>query len=114
MIVRNRTRGTSLATDCRLADTFVSRGVGLLASAPLREGQGLRITRTATITMLFMRFSIDAVFVDATGRVVRAAPGLRPWSPAIGARGARDVLELPVGTIARSRTQAGDEITYEE
>ena len=44
MIVRNATRGTLLADRCRLADTIVSRGVGLLLSAPLAEGEGLRIT----------------------------------------------------------------------
>jgi uncharacterized membrane protein (UPF0127 family) len=62
--------------------------------------------------MFFMRFAIDAVFVDASGRVVRAAERLRPWTPAVAARGARDVVELPPGTIARTRTQAGDVIRF--
>lgn len=60
--------------------------------------------------MLLMRFAIDAVFVDRSGVVVRAVERLRPWTPAAGARGARDVIELPTGTIARTGTQAGDVI----
>jgi uncharacterized protein len=60
--------------------------------------------------MFFMRFAIDAVFVDPAGRVVRAAERLGPWTPVTWARGGRDVLELPAGTIARTRTQAGDVI----
>ena len=64
--------------------------------------------------MAFMRFGIDAVFVDGRRRVVRAAPALAPWRFAIGARGAREVLELPLGAIGRSRTQDGDELVYEE
>jgi uncharacterized membrane protein (UPF0127 family) len=63
--------------------------------------------------MWFMRFAIDAVFIDRTHRVVRAAERLRPWAFSIGARGARDVLELPAGTVVRTGTQAGDELMIE-
>lgn len=60
--------------------------------------------------MLFMRFAIDAVFLDRGGRVVRAVERLRPWVPFVAGRGADSVLELPAGTVARTRTQAGDVI----
>jgi len=63
--------------------------------------------------MWLMRFSIDAVFIDKGGRVVRVAERLRPWRLATAARGARDVLELPAGTAARTGTQAGDELQFE-
>jgi uncharacterized membrane protein (UPF0127 family) len=110
VIVENTTRGTVLATDCRRADSFLARGIGLLGRAGLAEGEGLLIARTSSITMVFMRFAIDAVFLDRGGRVVRAAERLRPWTPVVFARGGRDVLELPAGTIARTGTQAGDVI----
>ena len=113
MIVRNTTRGTLLADRCRLADSLVSRGLGLLLSAPLAEGEGLRITATSSITMVFMRFAIDAVFLDRERRVVKVAERLRPWTLASGARGAAEVIELPAGTVARSGTQAGDEVSFE-
>lgn len=64
--------------------------------------------------MLFMRFPIDAVFVDRSRRVVRARADLRPWTLAAAARGADEVIELPAGTIARTGTQAGDELVYEQ
>ena len=63
--------------------------------------------------MFFMRFAIDAAFLDREGRVVRAAADLAPWRPAIAARGVRDVLELPAGTLARTGTQAGDVLVFE-
>ena len=63
--------------------------------------------------MLFMRFAIDAVFVDRARRVVKTRVELRPWTLAAAARGAAEVLELPVGTIARTQTQVGDELSYE-
>ena len=63
--------------------------------------------------MLLMRFPIDAVFLDRSGRVVRAAAHLRPWVPWIAARGAVEVVELRAGTIAESGTQAGDDLIFE-
>ncbi len=63
--------------------------------------------------MLFMRFAIDVVFVDRARRVVKTRAALRPWTLAVAARGADEVLELPVGTIARTHTQVGDELVYE-
>ena len=65
--------------------------------------------------MLFMRFAIDAIFVDRSMRVLRVAEGLRPWLPAVGApRGTDSVLEVPAGTAARTGTQAGDELMSSE
>lgn len=63
--------------------------------------------------MWLMRFPIDAVFIDRSGRVVRVAADLPPWRFAVAARGAQDVLELPSGTAARTGTQAGDELLIE-
>lgn len=63
--------------------------------------------------MLFMRFGIDAVFVDRAGRVVKVAEHLRPWTPAAGSFRAAEVIELPVGTVARSGTQVGDDVFFE-
>ena len=64
--------------------------------------------------MLFMRFAIDAVFLDRAGRVVRVAPRLRPWVPWIYGRGAVEVVELRTGAIAESGTQAGDDLVFED
>lgn len=63
--------------------------------------------------MWFMRFAIDAVFVDRAGRVVRVAERLAPWRTAVFARGAAEVVELPAGTAGRTGTQAGDELVFE-
>jgi uncharacterized membrane protein (UPF0127 family) len=63
--------------------------------------------------MWLMRFSIDAVFLDSRGRVLRVAERLPVWRLAAAAKGARDVLELPAGTAARTATQAGDELVFE-
>jgi len=63
--------------------------------------------------MWLMRFTIDAVFVDKARRVVRVLERLAPWRTAVFARGAAEVIELPAGTAAATRTQAGDELVFE-
>ncbi|TMD57242.1 MAG: DUF192 domain-containing protein [Chloroflexi bacterium] len=109
--MRNRTRGTVVAARCEVANSFLTRGLGLIPRSGLAAGEGLLITKTGSITMLFMRFAIDALFLDRSLRVLRVAEGLRPWVPAVGApRGTDSVLELPAGTAARTGTQAGDEL----
>jgi len=96
-----------------VADSFISRGLGLIPRSSLRPGEGLRITKTSSITMFFMRFRIDAAFIDRQARVVRIAERLPPWLPAVLAPGANEVIELPAGTIASSGTQVGDELLFE-
>ena len=108
--VVNVTRGTQLAAAMRIATSMRERMVGLLRTREADLGDGLLIEHSPSIHMFFMPYAIDAVFVDGDGRVTRTVPGLRPWRVVWWARGARDCLELPVGRIAESRTQAGDRL----
>jgi uncharacterized membrane protein (UPF0127 family) len=104
-----------VAARCEVADNILSRGLGLIGRSGLAAGEGLLLTKTGSITMVFMRFPIDALFLDRAMRVLRVAQDLHPWVPAVGApRGTDRVLELPSGTAARTGTQAGDELILSE
>ena len=102
-----------LATRCDVARNLLTRGFGLIPRARLGTGEALLLPGTSSITMFFMRFSIDALFLDRDWRVVRVAERIRPWTFAVAARRANRVLELPAGTAARTGTQAGDELVTE-
>lgn len=110
--VVNRTRGVTLGDRIAIADSFGAKLLGLMGRARLEEGEGLLLRETPSIHMCFMRFPIDALFLDGGGRVVRIAARLSPWIGLASAR-ARDCLELPSGTAERSGTQVGDEIILE-
>jgi hypothetical protein len=104
-----------VATRCDVANSFLTRGFGLIPRSRLADGEALLITKTGSITMFFMRFAIDALFVDRSMRVLRVAQNVRPWIPVVVApRGTDSVLELPAGTAARTGTQAGDELISTE
>jgi len=84
-----------------VADTPRRRMKGLLGRRSLDDGEGLLLRPAGSIHTAFMRFPIDAVFLDASMEVLRVEPNLRPWRIA-AQRGAKAVVELPAGT-AESR-----------
>jgi uncharacterized membrane protein (UPF0127 family) len=96
-----------------MARSMRDRTVGLLGASSLPSGQGLWIERSPSIHMFFMRFAIDAVFVDADDRVVKVVERLRPWRVVLWARGARDCIELPAGSVGGTATAVGDQLARE-
>jgi uncharacterized membrane protein (UPF0127 family) len=128
---RNLTRGTVLATDVEVGTSLWAKFKGLMGRESLAPDAGLWLPKSNGIHMMFMRFPIDAVFLGKEasgagvgerggGRVERATPvvaiyrGLRAWTGLVPlVRGAHGVLELPVGAIDASNTQAGDLIAFE-
>jgi uncharacterized membrane protein (UPF0127 family) len=113
-LIRNVTRGTTIATTERWARTISERTRGLLDSDGLAVGEGLVITPCTSIHMVGMRFPLDVLFVNRLGIVIRAIEGLRPGLHFTRIYvTAKQCIELPVGVIAASGTQPGDEIAYE-
>jgi hypothetical protein len=109
----NRTRGAILANRVERAERMLDRMRGLLGRAALRDGDALAIAPCGSIHTFFMKFEIDAVFLDQRGRVVRALAGLRPWRATRFHLRAEQVVELPAGTLERTGTREGDELAFE-
>ena len=109
----NRTRGAVLALRVERAERVLDRLRGLLGRASLEEGEALAIAPCASIHTFFMKFPIDAVFLDRRGRVVRAVPDLTPWRATRFHLRADLAVELPAGTLARTGTREGDELAFE-
>ena len=92
---------TILGVRAVVADTFLSRLRGLMFRRDLPAGEGLLIKRCNAIHTFFMRFPIDAVFLDRAGAVVRVVRDIPPWRPFVwGGLRAVQVLETRPGTIA--------------
>lgn len=83
---------------------------GLLGRRELPSGEGIWLKPASSVHMAFMRFAIDAVFLDSDDRVVKIAKDLRPWRLA-GSRGAKSVIELPAGEAKRRELKTGDRLT---
>jgi uncharacterized protein len=105
-LIVNLTRGDALCVG-KLADSPLPRMRGLMGSPGLPAGEGLLLTPAPAIHTAFMRFPIDALFLDANMRVVEIVERLRPWRIA-SQRRARAVLELAAGECARRGVVVGD------
>ena len=105
-----RADGTVVCERVSLADSPVARMRGLLGRDGLEEGQGLLLQPASSIPTFFMRFPIDAVFLDRNLVVVGVHDAIEPWRTA-SQRGAKAVLELPAGESSRRGLSVGDQLT---
>jgi len=100
-----------LAESLEMPRTMFGRGVGLMFRRELPAGQGMWINPCNGIHMMFMRFPIDAVFLDAQDRVKKVYPRLPAWWGIVPLEwGAHSVLELPPGSTRDIDLQRGDQI----
>jgi uncharacterized protein len=60
--------------------------------------------------MLFMRFPIDAVWLDGDLKVLKVSPELAPWKVA-ACKGAKGVVELAAGEASRRGVRAGEQLS---
>jgi uncharacterized membrane protein (UPF0127 family) len=111
LALHNDTRATTISSNAEEARTFWSRGRGLMLRESFPQGSALVIDPCSSIHMFFMRFPIDVLYLDSDDRVVRLQRGIKPWRTGpLWTRGAKYVIELPVGTLDRTRTDMGDQI----
>lgn len=109
-LIVNVALGCIVCEHCVVADRAFPRMRGLLGRRTLPAGEGLLLRPAPSIHTAFMRFAIDAVFLDSEMRIVKLAAHLRPWRTAAASR-ARAVLELSDGEIARRVLEVDAQLT---
>src|SRR5215472_2272510 len=110
--VYNKTRETFIATEAAVADSYLSRLVGLLGKTRrwAQLGRGLWIVPSRGVHSIGMLFPIDLVFLSKEKTVVHLEEHFRPFRVSRVSLKAASVLELPAHTIYRSRTRVGDTV----
>jgi uncharacterized membrane protein (UPF0127 family) len=94
---------------CLVADTFRLRLRGLLGRRSIGGDEGLLLVGSPSLHTTFMRFAIDAIFLDAELAVIGVAAGLKPWRMA-GRWKAKYILELRAGEAARRGVKPGTQL----
>jgi len=108
--VINLTKKTWLATKVRKADNFLTRLVGLLKRTQLGPEEALWLTPSKGIHTIGMKFPIDVVFLNKEFYVLGLISSMHPYRVSgVHMRG-YSVIELPNGTIRKSRTEIGDQL----
>jgi uncharacterized membrane protein (UPF0127 family) len=108
--VYNKTRETFVATEAVVANHYFIRLVGLLGKTKrwAKLGRGLWIIPSRGVHSIGMLFPIDLVFLSKDRRVVYVEEHFRPFRVSRVSLKATSVLELPIHTIYRSKTEVGD------
>jgi uncharacterized membrane protein (UPF0127 family) len=106
--VINSTRRTVVGERIRVADTGLTRIVGLLGERELTPGDGLLIVPSQSIHTWGMQFPIDIAVLDNDWKVIAIRPNLRPFRMTKLFWKAAAVLELPSGRLHSSSTRVGD------
>ncbi|HTX61770.1 MAG TPA: DUF192 domain-containing protein [Methanobacterium sp.] len=114
-LIINRSKGTRVG-HADLADSFLSRFMGLMFKGSIEKGLVLKIPngrgrRGSGIHMFFMRIPLDVMFLDDEKKVVDLVH-LKPWQVYNPKKPARFVIELPEGTLSSSNTEIGDELDF--
>jgi len=103
--------GKVLAEDLESATSLMALTAGLMFRRTLEPGHGLWLNPCNGIHMMFMRFPIDAVFLDSGERVRKVYRRLPQWWGIVWfVWGAHSVLELPAGSTADIDLNRGDQV----
>ena len=96
-----------------VADSILSRLVGLLGKRSLSPDSGVWIVPANSVHTIGMLFTFDLVLIDKDFKVVGLKELLRPFRVTRPNFRAESVLELPAHAIIKSRTEVGDQLVIE-
>jgi len=104
--------------DAEIADTPETKATGLMFRRSLDADKGMLFIydkpQNITMWMKNTYISLDMIFADARGTIIRIARNTEPFSTDIIEAGglAKVVLEVPAGTARRLNLKRGDQIQH--
>ena len=93
--------------EIELAESFLSRLRGLMGRKKLEKGRGLLLAPCNSIHMLFMRFSIDVIYLDKEFCIKKIARNVPTWIGMSFCFGAWAALEMASGEAERLKLAVG-------
>lgn len=100
--------GSVVTGNAERADSFFRRFMGLMFRKSIPEDYALHITPCNQIHMLNMRFAIDAVYVDKSGRVIKVDEDVKPGKICKTVKNASGVIEMNSFFAGKSGICEGD------
>ena len=114
-MLKNKTKKTIISRKERELKKFSEISTGLMFKKKLKEGEAYYFTLPKTkkwvITMLFVFQTIDLIFCKEN-EVVEIKENARPFLDYKAKTEANKLIEVPPGTIKRTKTQVGDVTQY--
>jgi uncharacterized membrane protein (UPF0127 family) len=110
MNLRNVTRATTVGTRIAIADTSLTRLIGLAGRRRLDAGCGLLIRPSSGVHTFGMLFAIDVVALSKDLRVLKLWHCLVPFRMTSVNLKTHSMLELPAGAISACEMRVGDQL----
>jgi uncharacterized membrane protein (UPF0127 family) len=104
--------GLVIAEKVEEARTFLSRLRGLMYRQALPSGEALLIKPCDSIHTFGMRFSIDVLFLDSAGKILKAIRALKPGKVVGPVRGGTAVLEMVSGSLPTDADLEGRVVNF--
>ncbi len=114
MPIKNANTGKVIAVSLRLADSTLSRTLGLMFSKPQQAALVLKFPEDERISlhMAFVFYPIDVIFANSRREIVDIKEDFRPFETYVSKRKARYAIEAPAGTVRQTRTKIGHRIEF--
>lgn len=110
--IRNKETNALIADNIGLANTMITRFVGLMNKKKLEDNEGILLTPCSSIHMMFMKFPLDIVFLDKKNKVIKIIENIKPWKISPVVFMAQSVLELPSGTVSKIGLKINDILDF--
>lgn len=98
--------GEVIMSRCFVTENSLERMRGLLGRQSLASDEALWIQPCNNVHTFFMKFSIDVVFMNSQGRILKIYSSMKPWKTHWPVWKASIALEMPEG--ASSKLREGD------
>lgn len=80
----------------------------------MKQGEAVWIHPCSGIHTLGMRFAIDVLFLDRSGKLIKIANSIPPWRIPLPCINAKSVVEMKAGEADRLRLSQGEQYKFEE
>ena len=114
MPIINTAKNRLIAADASYCDGVFSKFVGLMFSKKRKGALIFRFEKERIIAlhMFFVFYPIDVLFLDKKNIVVDKKESFMPFTFYSSKRKSMCAIELPNGTIRKTKTEIGDKIEF--
>jgi len=113
MHIKNATKKSIIAKNAELCRNIFTKSLGLMFSIKPKPLIFIfKKEKIIPLHMLFVFYPIDVLFLNKKRVVVEMKENLMPFSFYTPKKKARYIIEVPQGTIKKTKTALGDKIEF--
>ena len=112
--IKNITKKALLSEDAEFCNNVFSKARGLMFS---KKSKALififKKEKIVPLHMAFVFFPIDVLFLNKNKEIAEIKESLMPFAFYTPKKKAAYIIELPQGTVKRTKTELGDKISFD-